>query len=95
MSLTRVFHPWVNEAALYARRWGRSPRKWRGGLVGLASAAIVGSVVVVAAWVLQRSPARILAMLTKTITDAPAAAAIVMASLAYLSVGRRVRRLHA
>ena len=95
MSLDRVFHPWVNEAALCARRLGRSPREWRGGLVGLVSAAIIGFVVIVVAAVLQRSPAQILALVTKTITDTPAAAVIAIASLSYLSVGRRVRRLHA
>ena len=95
MSLDRVFHPWVNEAALYARRLARSPREWRGGLVALASAAIIGFLVVTAASVLQRPPAQILASVTKTITNSPSAAVIVIASLAYLSVGRRVRRLHA
>jgi hypothetical protein len=95
MSLDRVFHPWVNEAALCARRLGLSPREWRGGLVGLASTAIIGFVVVVAASVLQRSPAQILALVTKTITDSPSAAAIAVASLSYLSVGRSVRSLYA
>ena len=96
MSLNRIFHPWVNEAVLCGRRFILSPKEWRGGpLVGLASAAIIGFAIVVAAAVLQRSPAQILALITKTITDSPSAAVIAIASLSYLSVGRRVRRLYA
>lgn len=94
MSLDHVFHPWVNEAALDACRFSRSPREWRGGLVGLVSAAIIGFLVVIAAFALQRSPAQILGLVTKAITDTPAAAVIAIASLSCLSVGRRVRRLY-